>query len=456
MKGTVLIVDDDASIRFGVKHFLAQQGWRVAEAACAEELWARLKETTPEVLILDHRLPDATALEIFPRLGAFGPPPPTIVLTGFGSIELAVQTIQAGASQFLTKPVDLAVLATVVERLAAARRAEVYEQLERERKPRLDPFLGTSRHIREVRALAERVAASDVTVLILGETGTGKGVLARWIHDHSPRAGRAFVDLNCASLGGELLSSELFGHEKGAFTGAHERKLGLVEIAHRGTLFLDEIGDLSADVQAKLLKVLEERRVRRVGGTADIPVELRLISATNRNLAAAADAGRFRLDLYYRIAALPIVLPPLRERREDIPALAQALLASLASSAAHKRELAPDALAKLQEHHWPGNIRELRNVLERAVLLSHSPVLRADDLPVLPAGPTSRRGQAETVEEAPDAPLRSLAEVEREHIERVLRAVGGHVQRAAEILGIPRSTLYQKLKRFRLKSPRTA
>jgi transcriptional regulator with PAS, ATPase and Fis domain len=262
--------------------------------------------------------------------------------------------------------------------------------------------------------------------------------------------------LNCASLGGELLSSELFGHEKGAFTGAHERKLGLVEIAHRGTLFLDEIGDLSADVQAKLLKVLEERRVRRVGGTADIPVELRLISATNRNLAAAADAGRFRLDLYYRIAALPIVLPPLRERREDIPALAQALLASLASSAAHKRELAPDALAKLQEHHWPGNIRELRNVLERAVLLSHSPVLRADDLPVLPAGPTSRRGQAETVEEAPDAPLRSLAEVEREHIERVLRAVGGHVQRAAEILGIPRSTLYQKLKRFRLKSPRTA
>lgn len=382
MKGLVLIVDDDAAIRFGVRNFLAEQGWRIVEASDGSEMWARLGEATPDVMILDHRLPDATALDLLARLREAGKILPTIVLTGFASIDLAVQAIQAGASQFLTKPVDLPALATMVERLANAHRAKLHERLERDQSQRRlrNPFVGKSRRIRQLEETAHRVAASDVTVLILGETGTGKGVLARWLHEHSLRAAHPFVDLNCASLGGELLQSELFGHEKGAFTGALERKLGMVELAHGGTLFLDEIGDLALDVQAKLLKVLEERRMRRVGGTADIPVELRLISATNRDLNRAVEHGRFRADLYYRISALPLELPPLRERREDIPDLAQAVLASLATSSAHHRELAPDAVAKLVQHDWPGNIRELRNVLERAVLLSRSRVLHAEDL----------------------------------------------------------------------------
>ena len=470
MKGQILVVDDEPGIRFGIAAYLGRQGWEVTEAASGEEMRSRLAEARPDVIVLDNRLPDATALELLPQLAESSAGVPVVVLTAFASIELAVQAIQAGASQFLTKPVDLPALAALVERLAASRRAElrsVVEQEQRRRRP-LNPFIGVSRKIRELEELAHRVATSEATVLLVGETGTGKGVLARWLHEQSPRAEHPFVDLNCAGLGGELLQSELFGHEKGAFTGAISRKPGLVELAHRGTLFLDEIGDMDLAVQAKLLKVVEERRVRRVGGTVEMPVDVRIVAATHRDLGRQIEAARFRADLYHRIAAVPLYLPPLRQRREDIPELARALLASLHTGAAQSPELAPDAVARLQAHDWPGNIRELRNVLERAVLLTESVVLHASDLPL-----GQGAGQAEQALEAPTAHtpeaerwqrhnsegaagpyLRPLAEVEREHIARVLEAVGGNVAEAAQILKVPRSTLYQKIRQLGLKPAR--
>jgi transcriptional regulator with PAS, ATPase and Fis domain len=272
-------------------------------------------------------------------------------------------------------------------------------------------------------------------VLIQGESGTGKGVLAAWLHYNGPRAEEAFVDLNCAGFSRELLETELFGHEKGAFTGAAASKAGLLEVAHQGTVFLDEIGDMDPSAQAKLLKVLEEKRFRRLGDVRERQVNVRLIAATHRDLRRLVREGRFREDLYYRINTIPLVIPPLRERKEDIPILARDFLELFASG--RKLRLAPDAEKALQTYSWPGNIRELRNVLERASLLSDSDVIRRGDL----------RLEAVVMPSDGDADVNlTLAEVERRHIERVLVAVNGHVERAAVALNIPRSTLYQKIK----------
>jgi DNA-binding NtrC family response regulator len=379
------------------------------------------------------------------------------VLTGHGSIELAVRTIQAGAEQFLTKPVDLASLLVVIEKClenGRNRRQVAGEQVGQARQS-LAPFLGTSAAVRDLQTQALRVVKSHAPVLILGETGAGKGVLARWLHSNGPRAREPYVDLNCAGLARELIESELFGHEKGAFTGATASKAGLIEVAHRGTVFLDEIGDMDLAVQPKLLKVLEEKRFRRVGDVRERTVDVRFLAAANQDLAKRAEEKLFRQDLLYRINTVTLHLPALRDRREDIPVLAATILESLARDMPHgKRTLTAAAVEALQDHTWPGNVRELRNALEHAVLLTDGSTIDVDALGL------SRRRRVTATETAPvktDPPSSSdltLKASEIQEITRALQLEGGRVEKAAQRLGVPRSSLYQKIRKYGIAIPK--
>lgn len=439
MRGKILIVDDEPAVRFGVRDFLEAHGYEVEEAETAAAAQAAFRTDGPDVALIDYRLPDGTALDLLKLFKHLDADVPLIVLTAHGTIDLAVQAVKEGAEHFLTKPVELPALLVILERLFAQHRTRQQHAARRARDIRtaVDPFLGTSAAICALAEQAARVAPVPSPVLIQGETGTGKGVLAAWLHHRSPRADEPFVDLNCASLSREFLETELFGHEKGAFTGAVARKTGLLEVAQRGTLFLDEIGDMDAEVQPKLLKVLEEKRFRRLGDVCDRRADIRLIAATHQNLGALIRDKRFRQDLYFRINTIPLVVPPLRARVEDIPSMARDLfLRCAAELGRHGVELTVEAERALCEYRWPGNIRELRNVLERALLLTDNTRigradLRFDDTP-----------QETTGNDDPH----SLVEMERRHIERALREEQGHVERAAARLQIPRSSLYHKIK----------
>lgn len=446
----LLLVEDDAAIRFAVRDFLEAHDFELFEAeSCAAGEQAFLRER-PDVVLTDYKLGDGTALDLLPRLRAVNASVPVVVLTGHGTVELAVQAMKEGADDFLTKPVALPALLLVLERASERQRDRQQQQVRqaRQRRVAVDPFVGPSAAIRRLRQQAERVATAERPILILGETGAGKGVLTRWIHANGLREGQAFVDLNCASLPRELLESELFGHERGAFTGAVTQKTGLVELAHRGTLFLDEVGDLELALQPKLLKVLEEQTFRRVGALRDRQVDVRLIAATHQDLSRLVSENKFRSDLYFRISTIPISVPSLRDRVEDIPILARQLLDRLSMEIARGPiTLAADALRALSGYAWPGNIRELRNVLERAVLLSARQELRAQDLSFesfSSAGGPSGDG---------DLGL-TLDELQRRHIVRVLESSDGRVEQAASRLGVPRSTLYQKLKAMQIVVPK--
>lgn len=441
----VLVVDDEASIRFAVRRLLEQLGYEVAEAPDCRAAERAVEQHVLDAAVVDYQLTDGTALDILPRFVNHEPRIPVVVLTGHGSIELAVRCIQQGADHFLTKPIDLPALSALVARLVEVGRIERHQKLDESKRTRRapDPFVGESDAIRELEAQARRVTASDATVLIQGETGSGKGVLVRWIHDVGDRSGEPLVELNCAVLSRDLLESELFGHARGAFTGAVKEKAGLLEVAHRGTVFLDEIGDMDADVQPKLLKALEDSRVRRVGGVKDRSIDVRVVAATHRDLGRAVTENQFRSDLYYRLSTVTLSVPPLRERREDIPVLARDLLDGLAAEAgALSVQLLAEAMERLRAYDWPGNIRELKNVLERAVLLSDSHELGPDDLRFDASGPAA----------PPSASLadRTLEDVQRTHIERVLRVVDGRVAEAARRLDVPRSTLYDYINRFEI------
>jgi DNA-binding NtrC family response regulator len=435
----LLVVDDEVGLRFGLVRFLRNAGYEVEEAGGVAEGLSRARLSNPDLALLDFDLPDGNALDLMAHLRQARAELPVIILTAFGSIELAVKALQEGANQFITKPVELSGLQLLVERtLAGARQHKVLASQSRCRSV-FDPFVGSSRLMAELRDQAERAATVAAPLLLLGETGSGKGVLARWIHDHGPRRDEAFVDLNCAGLSREFLESELFGHEKGAFTGATHVKPGLFELADRGSVFLDEIGDMDPAVQPAVLKAVEERRFRRLGGTHERISEMRLIAASHPDLESRFRDGRFRADLYFRISSLVLRLPPLRERAEDIPALVRAMLPRIAADMGRPRcALDPGALRRLQAHPWPGNLRELRNVLERSVLMAAGDSIGAAEL-----GLTGEAACAEFQEEGADL---SLEAMERRHVQRVLDAVEGDVTRAAHKLGIGRTTLYQKLR----------
>ncbi len=445
LKAKILLVDDEPSVRAPIRRYLEAHGYEVQEAPTLASGEAAFRADRPDLAVLDFMLPDGDALELLPRLRSTDPDVPLIVLTGHGSIDLAVRTVKEGAEHFLTKPVELAALTTIIQRTLDTQRTRRRDQAARraqEERGAPDPFLGTTAAVAALAAEAQLAVAGDSPVLVQGETGSGKGVLARWLHANGSRSEEAFVDINCAGLSRELLESELFGHAKGAFTGAIADKKGLLEVAHRGTLFLDEIGDMDAALQPKFLKALEEKRFRRLGEVAERRVDVRLVAATNQDLGELVRDKRFRADLYYRINTLVLRVPSLRERSSDIPLLAGALLRRLTQEMGRgELELAADAVEALVAYPWPGNIREMRNVLERGVLAASGKQLQRRHLR-FDSGPVA------AVAGGGDGPHLTLDQLERRHIERVLDHEKGHVVAAAERLGIPRSTLYQKLKEY--------
>jgi DNA-binding NtrC family response regulator len=445
----VLIVDDEPDIRFAVGEFLRTKGLQIYEAENCQAAMESFRRSKPDLIVMDNFLPDGTAIDLLPRFKEADAQVPVLVLTANASIDLAVRAIKEGAEQFITKPVDLNALWVLCERLLEHQRTQRREFAARSMAHRteINPFLGQSPAIQALREQARRVAAADSAIVIQGETGSGKGVLARWLHQHSARAEEPFVDLNCAGLSRDFLETELFGHEKGAFTSAVQAKPGLLEVANRGTLFLDEIGDIDPLVQPKLLKALEEKRFRRLGEVKDRTVDIRLIAASHHHLAELVQQGKFRSDLYFRINTIPLRVPPLRERKEDVPEIAQLLLDRLcADLGLPPKRLSGGALDEFLRYAWPGNVRELRNVLERAILLGSGDTIERTHLLFDPQAQI----ESPLVADGTVPMEMSLDDLERWHIERVLNHVHGKVDAASIILKVPRSTLYQKLKQYGL------
>jgi DNA-binding NtrC family response regulator len=448
VKKRILIGEDDRSLRFALSEFLQAQDYQVCEATTCETIRQSFRTSTPDAAILDYSLPDGTALDLLPFLKQSYSSVPLILLTGNGTIELAVQAMKEGAEQFLTKPVQMAAIAVVLERALKNQRNHQKQLAGRvkEKRESVDPFVGVSPAIRKVSEEAERVCGSHCPVLIAGETGSGKGILARWLHDHSPRAEEAFVDLNCAGFGKELLESELFGHEAGAFTGALQRKLGLLEVAQKGTVFLDEIGDMDLQIQPKLLKILEEKQFRRLGDVQERQLDIRLVAASHADLAQLIRDKKFRSDLYFRVSTVVLRMPALRERTEDIPLLAQHFFQRMAVELGRIHlDLSDRTLETLTTYSWPGNIRELKNVMERAVLLATGDTIQPRDLRLEFVSGTPGSNEDES--------RLTFREMQRLHIEKVLTSERWNVARAATRLGMTRSSLYNKIKSFGIVHP---
>ncbi len=454
MHRKIYVVDDDVSHSRLLAINLGRPGqFQVEVFEKPAQLFARCQEEPPDAVITDLLMPGVDGIAVTRTLRATDPHLPIFVLTGHADIESAVEALKNGATEYLTKPANLDELQTLLNR--ALKERPLREEAATIERVRHDEFsvgaiLGAHPRIEEVRRFVTQVAGTPrATVLLLGESGTGKNLVARAIHYSSPQAQGRFVEINCAALPPQLLESELFGHQKGAFTDAKESKRGLIEVADGGTLFLDEIGDIPPDLQAKLLNFLESRRFRRVGGTEELEVSVRLITATNRNLEQLVKDGKFRTDLFYRISVAVHTLPPLREIREDVPALANHFRALFNKEFGRSiTALSPAALALLGAWHWPGNVRELRNVMERAMIFAEGSVLEAAHLPTLGTmvAPTPTTGG-----DAFAIPKNfTLAEVEKAYIQATLDACGNSVQQAAETLGISRKNLWEKRKRYGL------
>jgi DNA-binding NtrC family response regulator len=441
---TLLVADDDLVARDLLAEVLSAEGYQVHCAAGGAEC-LRIAEAVPvDLALVDLRMPEVDGLQVLARLSAVRPGVPVIILTAFATIETAIEAIRAGAYDYLSKPFRMDEITLVVRRtLEAQRLARDNERFRRELQGRygVTSLVGQSPPMVAIYKLVARVAALDTTVLVLGETGTGKELVARAIHYASPRADRPFVVVDCTALPEALFESELFGHERGAFTGAIGARRGLLEAAGGGTCFLDEVAELPPALQAKLLRALQERVVRRVGGNDPVSIDVRIIAATNQDLRKRAEQGAFREDLYYRLNVVTIEVPPLRERRQDVPLLAQHFLAAFTrASGKPVGAFTPSAMARLEQHHWPGNVRELEHAVERAVALASSGVILPEDLP-----PELAR---EAAPPAPPAGRRmTLDEMKQWYLHAVLEETGGNKARAAEILGIDRKTLYRMLDR---------
>jgi len=440
-KARIQVIDDDPAILAAVSEYMELEGHSVSRAPDFKTAYHTLQSSVPDIVITDYQLPDGDALQFLSTLKNTHLPTRCIVLTGYGTIDLAVKAIKEGAEQFITKPVEFAVLGAYVRTCLQNQQNSRKQLAHRLRIPRYDknPFQGTSTLIHQLEEEIHRFVHTERPILIQGETGTGKGVLAAWIHQKGPRTEETLVDINCAGLSKELLESELFGYEKGAFTGASGSKQGLIEAAHRGILLLDEVGEMDLLVQPKLLGVLENNRFRRLGDVRERIADIQIIATTNRNLMQSVREMKFREDLYFRMSTFQVRIPPLRERTEDILPLANSLLQSLANDLARdKQELTSAAQTALKAYSWPGNIRELRNVLERVALTCESQLIRPEDLGLAHRAQGVSQGASQTGT--------TLEELEREYISSILKEEKGKVSQAATRLGIPRSTLYQKIK----------
>ena len=448
---TILVVDDEHLIRWSVEQVLRREGYGVLQAGTGADALRLTQAESPDLVLLDIQLPDANGLEILERLRAGDPDLPVIMITAHGGVESAVRAMKLGAHDYVIKPVNFEELSLSIRKALenrSLRREVARYQAEQREGARLADLVGESRAIRDLAAMIERIAQSDATTVLLeGESGTGKDLVARIIHFESARARAPFLALNCVALPEHLLESELFGHEKGAFTDAKGLKKGLFEQADGGTVYLDEIGDMKPDLQAKLLRLIEEKSFRRVGGLRDFRVDVRIIAATNRDLGRALEEGAFRKDLYYRLKVFPLRLPPLRERREDILPLAHHFIARFSHEMGREvREIHPEAQSCLTGYDWPGNVRELRNVLERALILASGPMLHVEHLPSEVGAPVPPPDKA--VPMALPAEGVRLEEVERDLVRQALEATGGNQVRAARLLGISRDALRTRMKKF--------
>jgi DNA-binding NtrC family response regulator len=456
----IALVDDDDGSRAAMALGLRRVGYEVVELKGGDEALALLAGGDPlHVMVTDVRMPGIDGYALLEKGRALRPDLPILLVTAFGDVDGAVRALKLGAADYLTKPVRLEELRNRVQKELDRRRLE---EKARELEDRIEKFFGFENIVGRspaMRAVLERVkvaAPAPTTVLIVGESGTGKELIANAIHQHSPRASRSFVALNCGAIPGEILEAELFGHERGAFTGAHQRRTGKVELAHGGTLFLDEISELSPDLQVKLLRVLEDRKITRVGGNEEIEVDFRLVAATNRDLGAEIAAGRFRQDLYYRLKVVTITLPPLRQRCDDILPLVDHFVAHFNRQLGRQvRRLSPALLDTLRGLAWPGNVRELRNVVENMVLFCQGEELGVGDLPPeyrLAGAPPAAAGADAAERTAPAAAApgvpRPMADIEKEAILGALAYTHGHRAKAAGLLGIGLRTLQRKLKEY--------
>ena len=455
----ILVAEDEANLRLVIQKELQRMGHRVQVAPDGEAALRRLEEGNVDVLLCDINMPRMDGMELLRRVHERPNPPEVIMLTGHATVETAIEAMKLGAYDYLTKPYHITELDALVKQAAEKRRLRVDNQRLRqqlERQSAMPEIVSISEAMREVMRLVERVSPSDVSVLITGESGTGKELIAHAIHRLSTRAGASFVDLNCAAFQESLLESELFGYEAGAFSGAKNRKLGLIELADGGTLFLDEITELPVQLQSKLLRAIETRTFYRVGGVRKVEVNVRIVAATNRNLDMVVTDGTFRADLLYRVNGFQISLTPLRERPEDIEPLAVHILKQLCAHS--PPEMTEEALEALRSYDWPGNVRQLRNCLERAVLLANDSRITLNELPPevvrraarpVPVMVTPQQPAVEGAAQAAETPA-SLREVERQQILAALEQTGWHRGKTAEILGISPSTLYRRLRDYNL------
>jgi two-component system response regulator AtoC len=442
-KVKILVVDDEAIIRDSLRDWLSDVGHQVLTAEDGFQALKMIEKEKPGIAIVDLVMPGMDGIELLKRAKEISPSIEVIIVTAYGSIPTAITAMKEGAYDYIEKPFCPEKAELLIERLVEHQglleeNISLHQRLEE--RYRFENIIAKSPKMQQVIEVIKVVAKSNATVLITGESGTGKELVARAIHSQSYRKDKPFIAVSCAALPESLLESELFGHEKGAFTGAHAQRRGKFEIANRGTLFLDEIGEMSANIQVHLLRVLEEKEFTRVGGNELIKVDVRVISATNKDMKKAVANGPFREDLYYRLNVVTIELPPLRERKEDVPLLAQHFLRKFAvENQKEITDFSPEASDFLLKYNWPGNVRELENAIERAVILAKNSYIDADDMP---------QENLQLVQSAPVG--KSLEEVEKEHILNILKESGGNYSKAARILGISRITLYNKAKAYRL------
>ncbi|HET9064486.1 MAG TPA: sigma-54 dependent transcriptional regulator [Gemmatimonadales bacterium] len=450
-QASVLVIDDETGILDTLRILLKKEGFEVTVAQGGKAGLEAIRTATPDIVLTDVRMPQVTGLDILQAVKDFDPMTPVLLMTAQASLQSAIQAVNAGAFYYLQKPFANDELIAILRRACEFRQIRVEnKQLKQEirragggARDGLKRPIGKSRRFLEILRLAEQIAPTDSTVLIGGESGTGKEVLARYLHDASNRAADPFLSINCGALPETLLESELFGHVKGSFTGAVRDKQGLFAAARGGTFFMDEVGEMPASLQVKLLRVLQQREVIPVGATEAIPVDVRIIAATNRDLEEEVRRGNFRSDLFYRLNVIPLDLPPLRDRRDDLILLIDYFLQELAGEGEEPKALAAEAMDAVMVYEWPGNVRELQNALEHAVVLSNGSLLDANHLP---SRITSRKKEPLVAER--NQPNPSLDLVERAYIMFVLQAEGGNKTRAAEVLGIDPSTLYRKLSRY--------
>jgi len=464
MKPKVLVIDDESAIRDSLKMILEYEAYQFVGAASGQEGLAAVQRERPDVVLLDIKMPGMDGIEVLKQLHAADESLPIVMISGHGTTSTAVEAVRGGAVDFLDKPLSSErVIVTLQNVLKQSELRSENRDLKIAMESKYE-IVGQSPALRSVLEAVTRAAPTNATVLLLGESGVGKELVARTIHRNSPRAGQRFVQVNCAAIPEELIESELFGHEKGSFTGATEKQVGKFEQADRGTIFLDEVGDMSQKTQAKVLRVLQEQEVERLGSARTIKVDVRVIAATNKNLEDAIERGEFREDLYFRLNVIPITVPPLRERREDIPRLVQ----HFAKRTAEEHNLKPKrfdqaAFDAMQRYRWRGNIRELRNTVERLMIMTPGDIVRADDLPPdirngesfrptpVDAASAGRSGNADAQPSSP-ATLRAFKDAaERAYLVQKLRENAWNISKTAEIIDTPRSNLYKKLEQYGIK-----